>query len=253
MITLDLEGPLARLTIRRPHKRNAMTLAMWEQLLAHCATLAASDSARVVVVRGEGGAFCAGADIEEMAQIAQDPAALRAQHALICRAQLALERLPMATLAAVDGPCFGGGFGIAAACDFRLATPHSEFAITPARLGIVYSVEDTRRVIALVGVARARRLLLRSERLVAQAAHDWGVVDRVVDPEALDTEVQAWATQLARQSPTSVAGMKATLGWLAGDDAHDEAQVRALADAAFDSRDFNEGTRAFLEGRAPRF
>ena len=253
MITLDLEGSVARLTIRRPHKRNAMTLAMWQQLLQHSQTLAATPQVRVAIIRGEGGAFCAGADIEEMAQIAQDPAALRAQHALICQAQLALERLPQATIAAVDGPCFGGGFGIAAACDFRMATPHSEFAITPARLGIVYSVEDTRRVVALVGIARARRLLLRSERLVAQAALGWGVVDRVVEPEAMDAELMAWGTQLARQSPTSVAGMKATLGWLSGNGAHDEAQVRALADAAFDSADFAEGTRAFLEGRAPRF
>ena len=253
MIDLTLDGPIARLAIRRPHKRNAMTLAMWEQLLAHCQALASSPGTRVVVVRGEGGAFCAGADIEEMARIAQDPGALRAQHALICRAQLALEGLPMATIAAVDGPCFGGGFGIAAACDFRLATPHSEFAITPARLGIVYSVEDTRRVVAMVGIARARRLLLRSERLIAREALAWGVVDRVVEPEALDGELERWGGQLVLQSPTSVAGMKATLGWLSGNGTRDEVQVRALADAAFDSADFAEGTAAFLQGRAPRF
>ena len=253
MIELTVDPPVARLTIRRPHKRNAMTLAMWEQLLAHCNRLAGEPGTRVVVVRGEGGAFCAGADIEEMATIARDPARLRAQHALICRAQLALERLPMPVLAAIDGPCFGGGFGIAAACDFRLATPHSEFAITPARLGIVYSVEDTRRVAALVGLARTKRLLLRSERLVAETALAWGVVDRVVDADALDAEVERWADALVRQSPVALAGMKATLALLAGQGAHTEAEVRAIADAAFDSADFAEGTRAFLEGRAPRF
>lgn len=252
MIELRLEGPVARLHIRRAGKKNAMSQAMWQALHDHCAALAATPP-RVLVVQGEPGVFCAGADIEEMQQLMQEPARMAANNRVVAEAQLALERLPLPTLALIDGPCFGGGFGIAAACDFRLGTPRSLFAITPARLGLLYSIEDTRRVVALVGPARAKRLLLRSERLDADAALAWGVLDAVVEPEALPARAAAFVDELLAQPAASMAGIKATVQHLCGHEHVDETQLRARFDAAFRGPDFAEGTAAFLARRPPRF
>lgn len=259
MLELTHEGAVVRLTIRRAEKKNAFNEAMWASLLLHCQHLARALQAnraaapRVLLVQGSGGAFCAGADIEEMRQRAGDATWLAANNHTVSQAQLALERLPMPTIALIDGPCFGGGFGIAAACDFRLATQQSLFAITPARLGLLYSVEDTRRVVALVGDARARRLLLRSERLDAVTALQWGVVDALVAPDELQTTAQRWADGLAAQSPTSMAGIKATLGLINGNGEWSEAGIRERFVQAFAGADFAEGTRAFLERRPPAF
>lgn len=259
MLELTLDGALARLTIQRPEKKNAFNEAMWASLLQLCERLALAvraaraDAPRVLLVQGSGGAFCAGADIEEMRRRAADAAWLTANNRTVSQAQLALERLPLPTLALIDGPCFGGGFGIAAACDFRLATPESVFAITPARLGLLYSLEDTRRVVALVGDARARRLLLRSERLSAATALQWGVVDALVNANELQAAATQWAAGLAAQSPTSMAGIKATLALINGNGEHTEASIREQFEQAFAGADFAEGTRAFLERRQPAF
>jgi enoyl-CoA hydratase len=259
MIEYCQQGACGRLTINRPAKKNAFTTTMWAELLRLCNGLAAqvqsreAGAPRVLLLQGQPGVFCAGADIHEMNTLVLDAAALAANNAVVSAAQLALQRLPLPTIAVIDGPCFGGGFGLAAACDFRVASTRSSFAITPARLGLLYSLEDTRRVLALVGAARARRLLLRSERLDAATALDWGVLDALVAPELLAETAQQWAEGLAAQSATAIVGIKASIGHLLGDTAHSEAQVRSAFDAAFVGADFKEGAAAFLAGRTPRF
>jgi enoyl-CoA hydratase/carnithine racemase len=256
MLELSHEGPCALLTIRRADKKNALDEAMWSALGEHCARLAAlplEQAPRVLLVQGEPGTFCAGADIEELRAIVGDAAAMKRNNRLIAQAQLALEHLPLPTVAVIDGPCFGGGFGIAAACDFRIGSARASFAITPARLGLVYSVEDTRRVAALVGAYRARRLLMMSERLDADTALAWGVLDALVAPDALDGEARRWAAGLAEQSPASLRGIKATLNHLSGQGVVSEGAARAAFESAFVGSDFAEGAAAFLQRRSPRF
>jgi enoyl-CoA hydratase len=257
MIDYQESDRIARLHIRRAAKKNALDKSLWRALGDHARRIKALPPAsqpRVLLLQGEPGAFCAGADVDELSRTVQDPAALVATNHVITQAQLALERLPMPTLALIDGPCFGGGFGLAAACDFRLGTPRALFAITPARLGLVYCIEDTRRVVALVGVARTRRLLLRSERLDATTALAWGVLDELhADADALSAAAERWCAELLQQSGTSIAGTKATLSWMVGNGQHSEAEVRAIYDAAFTSADFAEGGAAFLQRRSPRF
>ncbi len=259
MIELTQQAAVAQLHIRRADKRNALTQLHWQALLDHVSAvgtavqLAHPDAPRVLVLQGEPGVFCAGADIEEMSRLVQDAQALAHNNRVVAAAQMALEQLPLPTLALIDGPCFGGGFGLAAACDFRLGSTRSRFAVTPARLGLLYSLEDTRRVLRLLGDAKTRRLLLRSEVLDAEAALAWGVLDARVEPEALAALGQTWAAELAAQPRTSMAGIKATLQQLSQPDASGTAAVRAAFDAAFTSADFAEGSAAFLAGRPPRF
>lgn len=263
MIEFSQHGPVARLQIRRVAKKNALTTVMWQALLDHCEALDAAAALprspatpRVLLLQGDGGAFCAGADIEELQRLLADRPALERNFDIVARAQRALQALPLPTLAVIDGPCFGGGFGLAAACDFRIASTRSRYAITPAKLGLLYSLEDTRRVVRLLGDARARRLLLRGEQLDAATALAWGAIDAMVDPDALIAEAERWAAQLAAQSPTSMAGIKATLQAVSGHGAAafaDQARLQMMFSAAFDAGDFAEGAAAFLAGRAPAF
>ena len=260
MIHLLLEPPIATLAIRRPEKKNAFTTAMWAALAEHVAALSAAASApgngqgaRALQLIGSDGIFCAGADIAETQARVADPAALAANNRIVSAAQLALERLPLPTVAVIDGPCFGGGTGLAAACDFRLASTRASFAVTPAVLGLLYSIEDTRRLVRLVGDARARRLLLRGERLDAATALAWGLVDAVVEPADLPALADRWLQPLAAASRTAIAGLKATLGFVNGSGAFEEADIRERYDAAFEGADFAEGAAAFLQRRAPRF
>ncbi len=265
MIDYQQNGAIARLTVNRADKKNAFTAAMWRELLGHCQAVQAAlargtaDAPRVLLLQGQPGVFCAGADLQEMTLLVQDPEALAANNAVVTQAQLALENLPLPTLAVVDGPCFGGGFGLAAACDFRIGSTRSRYAITPARLGLVYSLEDTRRVLRLLGDARTRLMLLRSLQLDAATALQWGVLDAVFEPAELAAAATARAHELALQSPTSMAGIKATLACLAHpctpavDAARAQAIARAACDAAFTGPDFAEGAAAFLARRPPNF
>lgn len=259
MIEIQRQDAAVWLRLRRAEKKNAMTEAMWGQLLQALADVAEEHrnsggrAPRALVLAGEPGAFCAGADIAELTELLRDPAAMAANNVLVARAQFALERLPLPTLALIDGPCFGGGFGLAAACDFRIASHRASFAITPARLGLLYSIEDSRRVVRLLGDTRARRLLLRGARLDAATALDWGMLDALVDPEQLQAQAQAWLADICAQSPASMTGIKATLAHVGQAGELGEAEVRAAFDAAFEGADFAEGAAAFLERRPARF
>ena len=140
------------LGIDRPQRRNALDTSMWQAIST---ALSDTGNARVLVLHGTAGAFCSGADLHEIETLRRDPPALAASNALIEHVQLQLQRLPIPTLAVIDGACFGGGIGLTLACDLRLATPDSRFGLAPANLGLMYSLEDTRRLHRAVGAMRA--------------------------------------------------------------------------------------------------
>lgn len=252
-VTLSISDDSAELLINRPAKRNALTRAMWRQLGAAIDTVARTPSVRLLTLRGAGGVFSAGADLEELGEIIGDPAALAANNALVRDAQIGLERLACLSVAVVEGACVGGGCGLALACDFRLALPDAQFAITPARLGLLYSVEDVRRVVNLVGPARARQLLLTAQKVSAATALEWGMLTEICAPDALAARLAAWRTLAGQVSPYSISGIKRSIGMLTGAEPADFAAQQRLFDQAFTHADFTEGARAFLEKRAPRF
>ncbi|MEO7941574.1 MAG: enoyl-CoA hydratase/isomerase family protein, partial [Burkholderiaceae bacterium] len=158
------EGRVARLRIDRPAKRNALANVHWAVIERCLAEIHASD-ARLIVLEGVPGAFSAGADIDELGELLADPAAFVANNAQVQRTQLALQRSPLTTIAVIDGVCVGGGLGLALACDLRIASARSRFGLSPAKLGLVYSPEDSRRLANTVGLARAREMLLTGRLL----------------------------------------------------------------------------------------
>ncbi|WP_432138765.1 MULTISPECIES: enoyl-CoA hydratase/isomerase family protein [unclassified Streptomyces] len=236
----DVTGPVATVVIHHPAKRNAMTAAMWAALPPLLDALAADPAVRVLVLTGEGGTFCAGADISTLRGGPQE-----AQR-LAVAAEEALAAFPKPTLAAVRGHCVGGGAQLAAACDLRFAEEGALFGVTPARLGIVYPASATRRLVALVGPATAKYLLFSGELIDAPRALRTGLVDETLPEEELAGRVAEFARILASRSQLTQAAAKEFADGRTDRDEHWAEQARGSGDTA-------EGVAAFLERRAPRF
>lgn len=205
MIDLHMDGDIARLTLNRPEVRNALAVRHWQDLADALPRLAAS-SARLLVVSGTGGAFCAGADLAEFETFFDDPVACAQFREAMRMATNGIAALPIATLAWIDGPCFGAGVALAMACDIRLASPAARFAITPAKMGIGYPQEDVARLLALVGPGWASRLLFTGAAIDAATAERIGLVEGVADsPDSLIAEI-------AGCDPGSIAMLKRGIG-----------------------------------------
>jgi enoyl-CoA hydratase/carnithine racemase len=249
-----LEPPgVAWVILDRPARRNAVTLAMWRELRALAGRLGADEAVRVVVLAGAGDHFCAGADIGEFGDARSDPAQVEAYERDVDACTEALAGLPKPTIAAVRGYCLGGGCALAMACDFRIADASGRFGIPAARLGVVYGVPDTRHLLGLVGLARAKRLLYGGRQIDADEAARIGLVDALVEGD-LEEAVRRLAGELAENAPLSIAGAKLILTALAAGEVDRRApEIEATLRRSAGSEDYREGVRAFLEKRRPIF
>lgn len=241
-----------RITLQRVAKRNALATAHW-QLLERALLTAAAEGIRVLVLAGQPDCFSAGADLDELADLLRDPGAMAANVAQVQRTQQLLADLPLVTIAAIDGLCVGGGLGLALACDFRIASSRSWFALSPARLGLVYSPADTARLAAACGMQRARDLLLSARRMDADEALACGLIGQLVAPAGLGQATDALSARVRDSSPASIAGIKRVLAHLTDPDTVSRAEAELAFRQAFDGADFAEGARAFLQRRTPRF
>jgi len=248
------DGPIATVTLNRPEKRNAITVAMWDALPRVLAPLEADPGVRVVLVRGAGEeAFASGADISEFERVRNGAAAARAYSALVAAAERTLADFPKPTIAMIHGFCVGGGLEIALACDLRWTSAGGRFGITAARLGIVYGRGATRRLAALVGPSHARDLLFSGRLVDAEEARAMGLVNCVCASGALERETYAYAGVLAEQAPLSQRGAKALLQHLAGEGTMTDRDIAAFVETAYESADYREGVHAFLARRPARF
>ena len=249
---LEIADGVAQLLLDRPAKRNAMTQAMWEALPGLVADAMAEPSVRMLhVASANPGMFCAGADIAEFATASGDADWRRRNQAAIRATQLALARAPKPTLAIVDGDAVGGGCGIAMACDLRIASPRARFGITPAKLGLVYPLHDTRLLVELVGPAQARRLLYSAQLVDAAEALRIGLAQLVADD--LAGMVADFTANVLAQSPASQSASKAIIQRIIEGAHDDDHGSEAGFDAAFQGDDFAEGVAAFLQKRKPVF
>ena len=183
MFLLEHDGDLARLTLNRPEARNAIPAAGWAELAAAVGRAGAGD-ARLLVVTGAGGTFCAGADLADFAATRGDEAAAARFREEMRTALDALRELAMPTLAVIEGHCYGAGVALAMACDLRIASLTARFAITPAKLGIGYPQEDVHRLVELVGPGQAARVLFTAEPIDGEEARTIGLVDDHMPREA---------------------------------------------------------------------
>jgi enoyl-CoA hydratase/carnithine racemase len=195
MFRLERHGEQARLTLDRPEARNAIPAAGWAELADTIGLVERSD-ARLLVVTGAGGTFCAGADLADFAAIRADAAAIARFREEMRAALDRLRALAIPTIALIEGHCYGAGVALAMACDLRIAAPGALFAITPAKIGISYPQEDVHRLVALIGAGQAARLLFGGQAVGGEEAKRIGLVEaHMPDEEALIEAICANASE----------------------------------------------------------
>lgn len=251
-IRLTVDGSVARIRLDRPDRRNALDQAMWETIPPLVHQACATPGVRLILFGSvTPGQFCAGADIAEFAERSADAAWRARNQAAIRAAQLALTRAPVPVIALVDGDCVGGGCGLALAADIRIASPRARFGITPARLGLVYPLHDTRLLVDLVGPGQARRLLYTGRLIHAEEACRIGLVEDLADD--VEQAAQALADEMLGASAFTQRATRAVIRRILEGQADDDDASAALFDEAFTGPDFAEGVSAFLGKRKPRF
>ena len=249
-LVVTRDGSVATLWLNRPDKRNAVTEAMWAGITRTCAELGDDASVRVLVVRGTGEHFCAGADIGELSGLTD-----RTDYNAVNKAaDDALAAFPRPTIAFIQGSCVGGGAEIAISCDLRIAESTARFGITPARLGIVYPPFALERAVAVIGPAAAKHLLYSAELVGAERAHHIGLVHEVHDPGLAEERARSLAHELADErsllTQQATKEMIASITTSGAVTPEVEARWAALSGEAGDAA---EGLAAFLERRPPRF
>lgn len=253
-ILVDRSDPaVAIVSLNRPARRNAMTLAMWHELGRIFERLGTEPEIRAIILTGAGGGFCAGADISEFPAVRATPADGHVYEAAGDACQTAILSSPKATIAAVTGACYGGGVGLALACDFRVADRTAYFGIPAARLSNVYGVVETRSLLNAVGLAAAKEVLFSGRRYEADEAHRIGLATHLAADDALAGARQL-AASLRSSAPLTIKGTKVVLAALSS--GLSEAQtgaIQSIMDEALGSADYKEGVRAFGEKREPVF
>ncbi len=253
-LLVERDAAVATVSLNRPDVLNAINVQMYRDLPAIVAELDADPSVKVVVLRGAGDrAFASGADISEFERERSSAEKARNYNRHVAAAEVALEGMVKPTIAMVHGYCIGGGAGLALACDLRFADERARFAITPAKLGLVYSLESTKRVVDLVGPSRAKWILMSGQQIHADVALRLGLIDELVPTEQLPSFTYEFAELVSSRAQFSVrAGKEMVRRVLAGQVRDDDATLELRA-SSFDTDDFAEGVRSFLEKRPPRF
>jgi enoyl-CoA hydratase/carnithine racemase len=251
-IDVRVENSVAVVTFNRPERRNAFTLDMWRDVPRICAAIEGDAGVRAVVLTGAAGHFSAGADIREFEAVRKTTSEAHVYEQAVDACCDTIAGISKPTIAAITGVCMGGGCHVAVSCDFRFAHPEATFGIPAAKLSIVYGIRATQKLLAVVGMANAKRILYAGEHIGAAEAHGLGLVDKVA-PGPLAAAME-FAQALASNAPLSIAGSKTLINGLAmGLGTLDMAEAQRAIDRAAASDDYAEGRLAFTEKRRPNF
>ncbi|MEC7256633.1 MAG: enoyl-CoA hydratase-related protein, partial [Pseudomonadota bacterium] len=248
-IDLSFDGPLAVITLNRPRRKNALTEANW-RALHQAAQRVAQSPARALLVRGAGGDFCAGFDISEIEPDKAD--ALTLIDDAVNPALRALRDVPQPTIAAAEGACVGGGFGIAAACDITIASDTAKFSAPYVNIGIMADAGLHVFLRDSLGYQRAAHLIFTGSMLGARDALAAGICAEVLSQDGFDAAAIAYASRIAR-GPTQAFLRSKTILRTAEDGDSALAMEARLQAEVFRTQDAREGIGAFLAGRKPRF
>ncbi len=251
-INVTIRDRIAVVTLNRPDVRNAMKLSMWQDIASIFARLGRDENVRAIILTGAGGNFSVGADVSEFAKVRSNIVESKAYEVAVDASSDAIASVPKPVIAVLEGYCLGGGCHLSMSCDFRYAHTATSIGIPAAKLSIVYGVRSTQRLLALVGLTNAKRILYSAGRYGANDAARMGLIDHVSDDPMSDAMILA--ASIAELAPLSVEGAKKILTGLSmGPGMLDLESADAFIDRASASQDYEEGRRAFAEKRPPVF
>lgn len=249
------QGHLGWITFNNPARRNAVSSEMWEALGVILTDFQQDDNVRVIVMKGAGDkAFVSGADISEFEEKRNSAAAEEEYAKKSAKAYSMLHGLDKPVIAMIQGFCIGGGLAVALNADVRIATHDSKFGIPAAKLGLGYGFNSVRALSDLVGPSCTKDILFSARFLGADEALSIGLINRVVTKDDLESTVRDYANMVANNAPLTIKAAKATVKeLLKNPEERDMVLIEKMIDQCFDSADFAEGRRAFMEKRKPVF
>jgi enoyl-CoA hydratase/carnithine racemase len=243
------------MTFNNPERRNAMKMEMNEAIVDILSAFQADDEVRVVVMQGAGDkAFVSGADISEFETHRSTPEGRARFDAIAAAAGRAFASLDKPLVAKIQGFCMGGGLATALNADIRIAADDGQFGIPAARLGLGYGFAGIQKLITLIGPAMTNEVMMTARRFSADEAFSMGLINRVVPVDQLDGAVTELASQIAANAPLTVRAAKAAVAEAVKDpERRDLARIETMVETCFNSEDYIEGRRAFMEKRPAQF
>ncbi len=254
-IIAEKDGHIGWLTFNQPEKRNAVSLEMWQAVPTVLANFEADPAIRVIVLKGAGTrAFVAGADISEfesMRDSAKNVAYYNQQSGLANKTLCATNK---PTIAMIRGVCVGGGVGITLNCDLRIASEDARFSVPAAKLGLGYGYGGLKQLVDIVGPAYAKEIFFTARLFAANEALAMGLINRVIPTNVLEAYVRDYCQTIAQNAPMTINAVKKIIAQIIDhDNPTDHEYCQHLVQECFDSEDYIEGRRAFMEKRKPVF
>jgi enoyl-CoA hydratase/carnithine racemase len=254
LVLVEDRDAVRHVVLDRPEKRNALSAALIEELGAALRAAAAEPAVRIVVLRGAGPMFSSGMDVADLGALAADPGRLREWRTSVLQTWSLCEDMAKPTIAQIHGACLGGAAELALACDMRVMAADAVIGLVETRIGLIPDVGGCSRLPALVGLGRAKELIMASKLVDGTEAERIGLVNRVAPGDQLDAATAQLATELLACAPLAVGLAKGVLNAAARPAlASTLEQEVAAQELCANSEDFREGTQAFAERRPPQF
>ena len=250
-----VEEGVGYITFNNPEKHNAVSIEMWDALEKILDEFRSSKDIRVIVLNGAGGkSFVSGADISKFDKERSSKEAVLSYNKRTQKVYELLETFPKPTIAMINGYCIGGGLNLAVCCDIRICSEKSKFAMPAAKLSLGYPFSSIKRLFDVMGPGMAKHFMFTAEKISASEALACGLVQKLVSEENIETYVRDYALTISRNAPLTIKAMKQIgIEILKNPDERDLLLCEQLASACFDSEDYKEGRKAFMEKRKPNF
>jgi len=250
-----VEEGVGYITFNNPEKHNAVSIEMWDALEKILDEFRSSKDIRVIVLNGAGGkSFVSGADISKFDKERSSKEAVLSYNKRTQKVYELLETFPKPTIAMIDGYCIGGGLNLAVCCDIRICSEKSKFAMPAAKLSLGYPFSSIKRLFDVMGPGMAKHFMFTAEKISASEALACGLVQKLVSEENIETYVRDYALTISHNAPLTIKAMKQIgIEIFKNPDERDLLLCEQLASACFDSEDYKEGRKAFMEKRKPNF
>jgi len=250
-----VEEGVGYITFNNPEKHNAVSIEMWDALEKILDEFRSSKDIRVIVLNGAGGkSFVSGADISKFDKERSSKEAVLSYNKRTQKVYELLETFPKPTIAMIDGYCIGGGLNLAVCCDIRICSEKSKFAMPAAKLSLGYPFSSIKRLFDVMGPGMAKHFMFTAEKISASEALACGLVQKLVSEKNIETYVRDYALTISHNAPLTIKAMKQIgIEILKNPDERDLLLCEQLASACFDSEDYKEGRKAFMEKRKPNF